>query len=251
VDRRPLEWIATVLLEQPPAAHSRSPDAIWFLLHAYAEYGIAAAREHVEVGLTCALEAVHEERDACRRIAWLELLTDAGSVTDDPRLVDGVRDALAPAIDSLESFVGHAYEPGEGLLKKTCVEQLRCANALLSAFQLSGRLPYAMLAEELVQVARRRWWKTGHRAFVDEPPGSADAGFQANCFGAQALCRLAALHGDSDYRAAAVLAPHATHSADARSILMSLCESASEHPACAALLGRALLAWFALDPNLQ
>jgi len=241
-----------VLLDQPPDAQTVSPDAIWFLLHACVEHAVAGAREHVELGLTCALDAVHEERDACRRIGWVELMTDASAVTDDPRLIDCVRDALPRAIDGLESFVRHAYEPGEGLLDATCGDHLRCSNALLTAFQLCGRLPYAMLAEELVQAARRRWWDTESGAFViDGPSGTADVSFQVNSLGAQALCRLAALHADPEYRAAAVLAPHTTHAADARTILTTLTDAAGEHRAHAALFGRALLAWFAVDPDLQ
>lgn len=246
-----MQWTATVLLDEQPDARTVSPDAIWFLLHACIEHGVMRARDHVEAGLTCALDAVDHEPDACRRIAWVELLADASAVADDERLVQSVQRSLAPAIDALEIAVRRTYEPGEGLLDQTCAEHLRSANALLTAFQLCGRLPYAMLAEELVQSARRRWWNADAAAFAAGRHDSADAAFEANCLAAQALCRIAVLHADPEYRAAAVLAPHASYADDARMILTALSATAADHPAQAALFGRALLAWFALEPNLQ
>jgi hypothetical protein len=252
VDRTLIQRTAALLLAEPIESRSLTPDAIWFLLHACVEHGVARAREHVELGLTCALDAVDVERDACRRIAWLELLSDASAVADDPRLIACVQRCLGPAIDQLESVVRHSYEPGEGLLRHTCIEQLRYANALLSAFQLTGRLPYGMLAEELVQSASRRWWDEPRSSFADdrEAPTLAD-GFLLNSYGLQALCRVAALYADPEYQAAAVSAPQARYASDARRILLELSPMATDHPAHAAQFGRALLAWFALEPNLQ
>jgi len=65
------------------------------------------------------------------------------------------------------------------------------------------------------------------------------------------LCSLAALHADADYRRAAVVAPAASYVDDARRLAASLGGHAGEHPQDAADFGRALLEWFALEPNLQ
>ena len=57
MDRTLIQRTAAVLLADPIDSRSVSPDAIWFLLHAYVEHAVASARDHVELGLTCALLA--------------------------------------------------------------------------------------------------------------------------------------------------------------------------------------------------
>jgi hypothetical protein len=64
-----------------------------------------------------------------------------------------------------------------------------------------------MLAEELMQTSARV---------------SAGRGFTIECEAARVLCRLAALHDDDDYRAAAVIAPDANYRADASRVLAAL-----------------------------
>jgi hypothetical protein len=78
------------------------------------------------------------------------------------------------------------------------------SSALLTAFEVTGRLPYSMLAEELMQPVRR---------------GDAAGDIAADCGAARVLCRLATLHDDTDYRAAAVLAPGADYREDAARLL--------------------------------
>jgi hypothetical protein len=251
VDRSRVQWVAGILLSDPSGVRSTTPEAISFLLHAYVDHGVDTARERVETGLTSALDTVERERDPYRRLACLELLVEAAALTEDPHVVEGSVQRLLPAaVDDLESLVRRSYEPGEGLLGETCAGHLRCANALLSAFQLCGRLPYAMLAEELV-LAARRWWQPTSSSFSDPvAPDAADA-FYVNCLGAEALCRLAMLHTDPEYRSAAVIAPHAAYIDDAKALLSLLSGHVDEHPSHAAPFGRALLAWFALQRNLQ
>lgn len=129
--------------------------------------------------------------DACLR---------ASSAFDRPAIVQ-------PAIDELERIVGASYRPGEGLRLARGADALAahvaCASALLTAFEITARLPYSMLAEELMQPVRRA------------PSGGANA----DCAAARVLCRLAALHDAADYRAAAVLAPDADYRADAARML--------------------------------
>ncbi len=59
---------------------------------------------------------------------------------------------------------------------------------------LTARLPYAMLADELMQLV------------VHAPSGERDAPFALTCEAARVFCRLAALHHDDEYRRTAVLA---------------------------------------------
>jgi hypothetical protein len=135
--------------------------------------------------------------DACLR---------ASSLFDPSELVP-------PAIDELERSVGGAYRPGESLLvartflvndAEVLATHVHAAAALLTAYEITGRLPYSMLAEELMHSCRR--------------PSAGDEG-DVQCETARVLCRLAALHDDADYRRAAVLAPDADYKGDAARIL--------------------------------
>jgi hypothetical protein len=144
--------------------------------------------------------------DACLRAAF-----SAGIV--DPQ------DLVPAAIDQLERIVGGAYQPGGGMAHTFGVargvepgarvqgdraDHVRPAAALLTAFELSARLPYSMLAEELIQVGRREPW---------------DEDLLVNCDAARVLCRLAALHADKDYQRAAVIAADVDYRADASRML--------------------------------
>jgi hypothetical protein len=84
-----------------------------------------------------------------------------------------------------------------------------------------------MLAEELMQIARRRL---------------ADEGdFVTCCDAARVLCRLAALHDAAEYRAAAIIAPDADYRGDAARLLeLQSARVAAAPVADAALYGVAL-----------
>jgi hypothetical protein len=86
-----------------------------------------------------------------------------------------------------------------------------------------------MLAEELMQTAQRQGW---------EP-----CGVIASCDAARVFCRLATLHSDDDYVAAAVVAPHADYRADAERILERQAPRALDDPRDAAAYGLALAEW--------
>jgi hypothetical protein len=93
---------------------------------------------------------------------------------------------------------------------------------LLSAYVLTWRLPYGMLAEELVQFARRSLWDDEQASFRESPAAVSDSRpFVLNCDAARVLCRLAALHHDDDYRHVAVIAADANYKIDAERILMA------------------------------
>ena len=133
----------------------------------------------------------------------------AGSHMLDPQSI------VPDAIDELERIVAAAYRPGRGLARSVSdpggargalADHVFTSSALLTAFDFSGRLPYPMLAEELMQFARETLWDEESGAFHD-PADDAQRVFAVNCGAARVLCRLAALHGRSDYRAAAVIRP--------------------------------------------
>ena len=137
------------------------------------------------------------------------------------------------AIDHLEHAIGGSYRPGDGLMRDRDGIRVRCslddhvrgASALLTAFELTGRLPYSMLAEELIAIVRR------------------DAGSLAiQCETVRVLCRLADLHDDPDYRGAAVIADGADYRAEAARILEAECDRArAATPSDAAAYALALL----------
>jgi len=161
--------------------------------------------------------------------ASVEACLRAAEIVDPGPLVQN-------AIDQLERVIGGSYRPGDGLVRERAGLRVRCslddhvraASALLTAFELTGRLPYSMLAEELMAIAGR------------EPPPDADIVIQ--CEAARVLCRLAALHDDPGYRGAAVIATGADYRADASRILSAQSARAlAGSPAHAAAYGLAIL----------
>ncbi len=129
----------------------------------------------------------------------------------------------ADAVDQLERLIGAHYRPGFPI--GTPADQVRAASALLTAYALSLRLAYPMLAEELMQSARR------------SPPGD----FDDACGAARVFCRLAHLHADPQYRAAAVLAPDADYRGDASRLLAAITADADGRGAAGGIYGVALL----------
>ncbi len=154
-------------------------------------------------------------------------------------------DLASAAVDELERIVAARYEPGEGLASGALVDQMAAAAALLTAHALTGRLPYAMLADELGQFARRIWWRDADGQFDAAEP------FVGNCDAARVCCRLAALHADADYRMAAVIPAGAHYAADAGRALAALTVDARARGARAALYALALGEWLALGHELQ
>ena len=231
------------------AANGRlSPAGLTVLLDHYSRDDRADVRDAIERGLTAALAALEpagggvsrdSRLDGVSRVAWLGVLADAAAWSDDERLPAAVQAHLADTIDALESDVRRAYEPGEGLLDQDARAHVFCASALLTAFDMTGRLPYSMLAEELTQTVRRRWWSDAQHGIPGDVMASAVA--------IQLFCRLAALHRDPDYAQAAVVPAGATYEADARDGLAALAATYREHPDAAAEYGAALIAWFALN----
>jgi hypothetical protein len=154
----------------------------------------------------------------------------------------------AAAIDELERVVGAAYRPGEGIghgrvgaASRSLDDHAIAANALLTAWDVTGRLPYAMLADDLMQFARRCWWDGEQGGFRDSLHQEGGLPwFAANCEAARALCRLAHLYAEPEYRQAAVVADDCDHAADARRTLARLAPVAMRHGLAGAVFGLAL-----------
>jgi hypothetical protein len=237
-----VESIAAIALD---AILTRPPDpiALVFLLRQFAATDRDAIRDRLGEALTDALAQHTVDAAPAQRAAWLLLFREAAALSSDERLAAaavGLTDSLrrdwrsrasvadavyavdaclraadvggdragpliAAAIDELERIVGESYEPGEGI--GDYADHIRAAAALITAYDVTGRLPYAMLAEELMQASARV---------------SAGRGFTIECEAARVYCRLAALHDDDDYRAAAVIAPDANYRADASRMLAGL-----------------------------
>jgi hypothetical protein len=159
-------------------------------------------------------------------VAAIDACLQASSVVE-------ARDIVPAAIDELERVVGSAYRPGRGLVdlgsgdRASSADHVRTSSALLTAFEITGRLPYSMLAEELMQIAGRTL--------------AASDDFATHCAAARVFCRLAALHDAAEYRAAAVIASDADYRSDARQILDAQAPRvAAASTADAALYGVAL-----------
>jgi hypothetical protein len=225
--------------------------AAWLGL--FTEAAALSADERLRDAIADLVPTLRREWTGCRIVGDLAMAIDACLnviAVYDPR------DLAAKAIDELEHMIAVAYRPGDGLahdldspdrLRGQLADQLRAASALLTAYVLTWRLPYGMLAEELVQFARRTCWDEERAAFRASS-GEARDGFALNCEAARVLCRLAALHHDDDYRHVAVVAVGADYRADAERILTAQASSAHERTLTDAAAYGLALAEFA---NLQ
>jgi hypothetical protein len=163
--------------------------------------------------------------------------------------------ALVPdAIDELERLVAAAYRPGEGLAPRGdpragagggLADHVALSSALLNGYDVSGRLPYSMLAEELMQFARRTLWDESMGHFADGRLDQIDT-FRLNCDAVRVLCGLAALHADDEYRGAAVIRPDATYAHDAACILSAQENFSRTSAAFGGAYGLALQQWLSL-----
>lgn len=232
-----------------------------FLLRRYLDAGGDPLGGALGLALTQSLACAAADETAAGRAGWLTLFVEATAVADDERIVSAIAgliaalraawpgqsriheacasieaclraaeivepgDLMQDAIDHLEHLIGGRYRPGEGLVDGSLDDHVLAASALLTAFELTGRLPYSMLAEELAAIARLN-------------PDGATA---IRCTLARVLCRLASLHANPEYRGAAVITEGADFRADASRILAA--ESARARagsPSAAAAYGLAL-----------
>jgi len=241
--------------------------ALSFLLRRYAATGSDELGDVLGAALSRALAEHVMDTSTTARADWLTLFVDALELSDDGRLREAAaqvvsslkrewatatrvgdasasleaclrasdlhesRALVSEAIDELERIVGRAYAPGEGLNGGDPSDHIRASSALLTAYEVSGRLSYSMLAEELTRPTLR-----------DLPTRE----IRLNCDAGRVLCRLASLHDDAAYRAAAVIAPDADYRRDAEGILASQSAAALACGAAGAIYGLALSEWLAL-----
>ena len=244
-----LEDVAARVAAAVAAGEPAGAAATTLLLRRYLDPDAAPLQDVLGLALAQALASAADDATVLGRAEWLTLLVEATAVADDERIHPAVerlaaalraewpalmqidelsvsieaclraapvvdsRELVQDAIDRLELLIGGSYRPGEGLVRDRggvrqradAADHVRVASALLTAFELTGRLPYSMLAEELIAVA------------VREP--LADADLVIHCDVARALCRLARLHDDPDYRGSAVIATGADYRAQAARML--------------------------------
>jgi uncharacterized protein YyaL (SSP411 family) len=269
VEPAEIDRIADAVVAAGGRGEPLGPAALTLLLRRYMATGRDDLREAIEQGLTRALEGTVSGPDAA---SWLETLSEASAISDDERLrvaigeiAAALRGAwpgrgslaaalesvgaclcaattmadpaaathlIAAAVDELERVIGRVYRPGEALPRSlerpddsdgALGDHVEAASALLTAYAATGRLPYAMLADELMQFARRHLSSDASNACL------------ARAEAARVMCRLAALHDDEDYRAAAVVAPGCDYRADARRVLEALTPLCRGHDADAAV----------------
>jgi hypothetical protein len=165
---------------------------------------------------------------------------------------DAARRLIAGSIDELERIVGPCYRPREGIAhaiddpsgaRGNLRDQVNTAAALLTAHEITGRLPYSMLAEELMQRVRRF-----HRETANVESGPLDRErFIGWCEAVRVLCRVALLHEDADYQQAAVVAPATDYGAEAEHLLQWLvAPQRAQNVSTAAEFGISLSDWLTL-----
>ena len=273
LDASVLEWLTACMLKALSRGESLGPAALTFLLARYAATNREDVSEALGQALAAALEQAPKARGLAEQTAWTLLFAHAARVSDDPRVRDaassgveqlsvawssdvGSRDAtdismhlraveaclvatqvvespslLGAAVNELERLVAAHYEPGQGV--GTLEDQIATASALLTAYSLTGRVPYSMLADELVQMSLRTPW--------------ASKPFEFNCEAALVCARLAELHRDADYRLAAVTSVNSDYGLEAGRVLFGQLPQVWDLGTAAAPFGLALAQWL----NLQ
>lgn len=182
------------------------------------------------------------------RSQWSRDVVDRAMRSIDASLsalgVAGSPGLAAAAVDALERVVAGAYRPGEGMAHEIgaprfaggdLADHVSSASALLAAYALTDRLPYAMLADELMQYTIR---------CADRYSG---ASFADRCDEARVFCRLGMLHRNDDYRESAVMSAGLDYVSEAARRLALLEPLVEARGVAAAPFGLALAEWL----NLQ
>jgi uncharacterized protein YyaL (SSP411 family) len=240
-----LEPQLAAALDLPFAAMTAADRAEWLMLFAAA--AAITSDERIRRAVEDLLATVQDDRERAPSVA------EAASAVEACFAAADVLDphAIVPdAVDELERVIGAAYRPGGGLahdlgtstgLRGLLSDHVRSASALLTAYRATGRIPYAMLADELMQFAMRTLWDEeagAFRASID----SSEQPFVLNCAAARVCCRLAGLHDNDEYRGVAVISSDADYQGRAARILAA--QSARvDGGIAAAIYGLALAEW--------
>jgi hypothetical protein len=227
------------------------PDYLLLLAEAVEVADDPALRDDVMRLVARCRQAWPSHGAVARAAAEIEACLTAGAVLSAPPIV-------VAAVDELERVIGYVYEPGEGVARTVSTrsrmpgdlrDQVVTASALLRAHTVTDRLPYAMLAEELMTLAVRGWWNDQDGAFAAGPDASDRtgcrdlSGFTVNCAAARVLCHLGALHADDDYRTMAAVGQQADYADRAHRLLSSLGEVYQQFGVDSAPYGLAIEEW--------
>ena len=216
--------------EDEPATVAR---AAW--LRVFAEAAAISEDERLIAAVRSLAAALVEEWPRAVLVAETSMSIEACLLA--ARLDDSLT-LIPQAIDALERVVGAAYRPGVGVAHRVDAkphargglsDHVCAASALLTAFEACGRLPYSMLAEELMRLSS------------EEIERERDVALTSDA--ARVLCRLAALHDDESYRGAAVIASDADYHDDARRLLDRAASLVDGRDVSAAIYGLALGEW--------
>jgi hypothetical protein len=246
-----IERVTAIVVERVTRGDGLSPSALLFLVRRY----LAASEPDVSgvlgYALAAALAQPFDESTTPERAAWLRAFVEAIDVSEDPRLAETARNLIAAlaaewpsltrigdaapsieaglaasslvdprelvprAIDELERIVGAVYHPGQRV--GDVADHVCLASALLTAYEATGRLPYSMLAEELMQA---------HQVLLRPCSAGTEVDLQENfnvsCDAVRVWSRLAALHDDEAYRSSAVIKADAAYRAEALRMLEQL-----------------------------
>jgi hypothetical protein len=206
--------------------------AEWLIL--FADASVVSGDDRLQAA---ARELVHELRRSWPDLRYVdEAAMSLVACLHAADIVEPLPDPLVPAvIDELERIVGAAYRPGLGMshtiersglpLSDGCWpgDQIHTASALLSAYDKCGRLPYAMLADELMQPVRKQ---IQGRRLADAAPSDFPGNVPSDvlildCAAVQVLCRLAAHYEDSGYLHDAVTLTDVNYRCEASHLLQS------------------------------
>ncbi len=245
--RAALEPALSDALERSAVAASVSDQAAWLVL--FAEARSLSEDDRIRRAVDSLMSAVRRARgrpiDPASLAVSVEACLRAASSPD----ADGV---VREAVDELERLASAAYRPGDGIVRPDehaggprLDDQLAMASALLAAYAVTDRLPYAMLAEELVQVALHRFWNADSGRFVVAASRPEDVD-RWNADAARVLGAMADLHDEAEYRRAAIVCDAGPQYRAVAATILDGCDRESAHggPAAAAyalaLLDRAL-----------
>ena len=251
--RAALEPALARAVEGPPSEAPCDERAEWLTL--FVEAVAVSADERLRPAAAALLSTLEREWGRTTYVDQAAASIDACLGASD---VFDPHDLVQNAIDELERVVGAAYRPGEGVAhvvnepssaRGRLGDHVRCASALLTAYSRTGRLPYSMLAEELMQFVRRTLWDEQDGGFYDIPHGTKP--FALNCEAARVLCRLAGLHHEDEYRKAAVVASDADYLRDAARTLGSQTPAYRQYGPLSAVYGLALDEWLGLQSALS
>jgi hypothetical protein len=277
VNQAVVETLTGAVLGALARGESATPAATTLLVRRYAETGRDDVGQALGLALAQAIDLAGAAGEDERQPGWLTMFLEAASVSDDDRVPQICEElaarlqrqwadlatigdsaaslesclafgAGAPAVEELERVIGRTYTPGAGLAhssrnpgesRGTLRDHVNAAGALITAYSITGRLPYSMLAEELIQFTRRT-------LNTNPEPGTGNLElFLVRCEFARVLIRLADLHRSDEYKEAAVIAD-CDYEAEAEKALSSLVEECDRHGSLAAIYGLAVIEWLVL-----